>query len=181
METLIESIRVAVQRDATDEAKHQGALACRTILTALEAKAGEPLVTPTQAPTDAPPAAQGNQTPMPAPPPIGPQQVAAIVGALRGTRAAAGSRDHAPSCCASIRDGRADGCASSLPPHPDRSTRRERRREGSRVVMREFYEYDDPNGELMRRLERDEEKEPRPRFKLPPRRKQFRYWSSAMF
>lgn len=47
--------------------------------------------------------------------------------------------------------------------------------------MRDFYEYDDPNGELLRRLERDEEKEPRPRFTLPPRRKQFRYWSGLMF
>ena len=87
METLIEAIRVAVQSDATDEAKHQGALACRTILTALEAKAGEPLVPPTQAPTDAPPVAQATQaatSATPARPPIGPQQVAAIVGALRG-------------------------------------------------------------------------------------------------
>lgn len=47
--------------------------------------------------------------------------------------------------------------------------------------MREFYEYDDPNGELMRRLERDEEKEPRPRFTPRPRRRQFRYWSGFMF
>jgi hypothetical protein len=47
--------------------------------------------------------------------------------------------------------------------------------------MRDFYEYDDPNGELLRRLERDEEKEPRQRFALPPRRKQFRYWSGLMF
>ena len=84
METLIEAIRVAVQSDATDEAKHQGAIACRTILTALEAKAGEPLVTPTQALTDAPTIVQGDQTATPAAPPIGPQPVAAIVGALRG-------------------------------------------------------------------------------------------------
>ena len=47
--------------------------------------------------------------------------------------------------------------------------------------MREFYEYDDPNGELMRRLERDEEKEPCPRFVARPRRKQFRYWAGSMF
>src|SRR5688572_33423780 len=84
METLIESIRVAVQSDATDDAKHQGALACRTILTALEAKAGEPLVPPTPAPTDATTIVQSDQTATPAAPPIGPQQVAAIVGALRG-------------------------------------------------------------------------------------------------
>ena len=47
--------------------------------------------------------------------------------------------------------------------------------------MRDFYEHDDPNGELARRLERDEEKEPCPRLSLPPRRKQFRYWSGTMF
>lgn len=47
--------------------------------------------------------------------------------------------------------------------------------------MRDFYEYDDPNGELLRRIERDEEKEPRPSFSLPPRRRQFRYWSGLMF
>ena len=41
--------------------------------------------------------------------------------------------------------------------------------------------YDDANAELMRRLERDEEKEPRPRFVARPRRKQFRYWAGAMF
>lgn len=84
METLIEAIRVAVQSDATDDAKHQGALACRTILTALEAKAGEPLVPPTQAPTEVSTVVQSDQTATPATPPIGPQQVAAIVGALRG-------------------------------------------------------------------------------------------------
>ena len=79
METLIETIRAAVQSDSTDEAKHQGALACRTILTALEAKAGEPLVPPTE-PNAAPPSAPIAQ-PVPV---IEPQQVAAIVGALRG-------------------------------------------------------------------------------------------------
>ena len=47
--------------------------------------------------------------------------------------------------------------------------------------MRDFHEYDDPNAELMRRLELDEEKEPRPRFTLPPRRRQFRYWAGASF
>ena len=79
METLIETIRVAVQSDATDEAKHQGALACRAILTALEAKVGEPLVTPTDLS-----AAPSVPVAQPAPPVIEPQQVAAIVGALRG-------------------------------------------------------------------------------------------------
>ncbi len=70
METMIEAIRVAVQSDASDEAKHQGALACRAILTALEAKPGEPLGAPSDASTTSPP--------------IGPPQVAAIIGALRG-------------------------------------------------------------------------------------------------
>jgi hypothetical protein len=84
MENLIETIRIAVQSDATDDAKHQGAHACRTILIALEAKAGEPLVLPTQAPTDVSTIVQSDQTATPAAPPIGPQQVAAIVGALRG-------------------------------------------------------------------------------------------------
>lgn len=70
METMIETIRVAVQSDASDDAKHQGALACRAILTVLEAKPGEPLNTPSAAPAT--------------PPPIGPPQIAAIVGAFRG-------------------------------------------------------------------------------------------------
>jgi hypothetical protein len=72
METMIEAIRVAVQSDASDDAKHQGALACRAILTVLEAKPGEPLGAPSDAPTTTPQ------------PPIGPPQIAAIVGAFRG-------------------------------------------------------------------------------------------------
>lgn len=72
METMIEAIRVAVQGDASDEAKHQGALACRAILTALDAKPGEPLGAPSDASTTAP---------LPA---IGPPQVAAIISAFRG-------------------------------------------------------------------------------------------------
>jgi hypothetical protein len=66
METLIEAIRVALLPDATDDAKHQGALACRTILTALETKEGEPLAKPSDTA-----AAQPTL------------QVAAMVGALR--------------------------------------------------------------------------------------------------
>jgi hypothetical protein len=42
MEGLIDSIRIAVSNDATDEARVAGVAACRTILTALEAKPGEP-------------------------------------------------------------------------------------------------------------------------------------------
>lgn len=75
METLIEAIRVALLPDATDEAKHQGALACRTILTTLDTKAGEPLAAQADAPAAPAPAAS---------PAFEPQQVAAIVGALRG-------------------------------------------------------------------------------------------------
>ena len=73
METLIETIRVAVQGDATDDAKQQGANACRTILTALEAKAGEPLV----------PASSDSAAPPSTSPSIEPQKVAAFIGALR--------------------------------------------------------------------------------------------------
>src|SRR4051812_13643079 len=43
MDTLLDAIRAAVAADATDATKAAGATACRTILTALEAKAGEPL------------------------------------------------------------------------------------------------------------------------------------------
>ena len=47
--------------------------------------------------------------------------------------------------------------------------------------MKDIDDYDDPNWRLNERLERDEEKEPPPRFTLPPRRRQFRYWSGFMF
>ncbi len=77
METLIEAIRVALRPDATDEAKHQGALACRTILTALETKEGDPLAAPKEAPTAPKP-------PAVAPPAMRPEQVAAFVAGLRG-------------------------------------------------------------------------------------------------
>lgn len=43
MEQLLETIRAATAADASDEAKAAGATACRTLLAALEAKAGEPL------------------------------------------------------------------------------------------------------------------------------------------
>jgi hypothetical protein len=43
MDTLLDAIRAAAAADATEETKAAGAAACRTILTALEAKAGEPL------------------------------------------------------------------------------------------------------------------------------------------
>lgn len=71
MDELIETIRVACATDASDDTKQLGAQACRTLLTALDAKSGEPLAapTPTNASTDAVPAGA---------------QIAAIVGALKG-------------------------------------------------------------------------------------------------
>ena len=71
MDELIESIRVACASDATDDTKQRGAQACRTILTALEANAGEPLAAPT------PPTANASTVPPGA-------QIAALVGALKG-------------------------------------------------------------------------------------------------
>jgi hypothetical protein len=69
MDDLIGAIRVACATDATDEAKQCGAQACRTILAALDAKEGEPLVPATQ-----------SSKPQTA-------NFAAIVGALRGVPA----------------------------------------------------------------------------------------------
>jgi hypothetical protein len=63
MDALLEAIRGSLQTDAPPEARAAGAQACRTILTALESTAGQPM---TAAPT-APPTT-----------------VAAVVGALRG-------------------------------------------------------------------------------------------------
>jgi len=65
MDDLLETIRVACASDATDDIKQRGAQACRTILTALDARTGEPLGAP---PSDVPAGAQ----------------IAAIVGALQG-------------------------------------------------------------------------------------------------
>ena len=62
MDQLIEAIRAAVAPNASDETKAAGASACRTILSAFEAKAGEPLAA--------------------APQPANPMQV--VVSALRG-------------------------------------------------------------------------------------------------
>jgi hypothetical protein len=45
-DNLIEMIRAAVASDATAEARAAGADACRTIMTALGATAGEPLAVP---------------------------------------------------------------------------------------------------------------------------------------
>jgi hypothetical protein len=53
MENLIETIRAAAGPDATDEVRTAGAQACRTLLTALEAKDGEPLASSPSAPESA--------------------------------------------------------------------------------------------------------------------------------
>ncbi|MGE0867534.1 MAG: hypothetical protein AB7P03_03160 [Kofleriaceae bacterium] len=53
MDTLFEAIRTATVPDATDEARAAAATTCRTILTALEAKPGEPMRTPDE-PTSIP-------------------------------------------------------------------------------------------------------------------------------
>lgn len=53
MQELIEAIRVAVTSGATAEQKSIGAQACRTILTALDAEPGKPIVLP-GAPTPSP-------------------------------------------------------------------------------------------------------------------------------
>jgi hypothetical protein len=45
--------------------------------------------------------------------------------------------------------------------------------------MRDYDDYYDPNAELIRRLERNEEKEPRPRTYLPPRQLPARWRSHA--
>lgn len=88
MENLLESIRAAMTAEASDEAR-AGAQACRTILTALDAKAGEPM-TP-----DPPTAPIANELAISATPEIAsdvanaiqsadPAQIASVVSALRG-------------------------------------------------------------------------------------------------
>lgn len=51
MQELIEAIRSAVADGATDDTKRSGAAACRTILAALDANAGEPLTLAPTAPS----------------------------------------------------------------------------------------------------------------------------------
>ena len=53
LDSVFASIRAAVAADASPEARAIGVIACRSILTALEANAGEPLAAPR--PTAAPP------------------------------------------------------------------------------------------------------------------------------
>ena len=49
MDQLLEAIRYATATDATDEVRAAGVFACRTLLTALEAKPGESLAPPVTA------------------------------------------------------------------------------------------------------------------------------------
>ena len=44
MDELLETIKLAAASDASDEARAAGAAACRTVLAALDARVGEPLV-----------------------------------------------------------------------------------------------------------------------------------------
>jgi len=46
MDSILETIRLAVDPQATVEAKAAGVAACRAVITALEAKPGTPLATP---------------------------------------------------------------------------------------------------------------------------------------
>lgn len=73
METLIESIRSAVADDASEDARVAGAQACRTILAALGANAGEAM---TPAASDAGTAQTASAEP-----------IAQVVAALRGVPA----------------------------------------------------------------------------------------------
>lgn len=59
MEQLLDAIRAATAPDATDDIKGAGANACRALLAALEARAGEPLAAP-------PPASPTTPNPAPA-------------------------------------------------------------------------------------------------------------------
>src|SRR5687768_1819955 len=95
MDTLLESIRAAIAATANDEARAAGAHACRTILTVLEAKPGEPLAssassvaTPASSIIDvvAADAASTTDVPPSAAPTADtdPAQIASIISALRG-------------------------------------------------------------------------------------------------
>jgi hypothetical protein len=66
MEKLIEAIRCAVADDASKEARANGAQACRTLLVALEANAGEWLAPASPSPTSALNAIVGALRTMPA-------------------------------------------------------------------------------------------------------------------
>ncbi|HLL21739.1 MAG TPA: hypothetical protein VK427_06395 [Kofleriaceae bacterium] len=57
MDDLIETIRTAIATDASDETRAAGAQACRTLLTALDTKPGEPLTG--EPPASSPPESAG--------------------------------------------------------------------------------------------------------------------------
>lgn len=65
MNELVETIQAAIAEGASDEARAAGATACRTLLSALEGKEGEPLAPP---------------IPVPAAPP----DIGALVAGLKG-------------------------------------------------------------------------------------------------
>ena len=85
METLLESIRVAIANDASDDARAAGVQACRTILTALDAKPGDVMALATV------PAVGNAGNPAENPSPIDASsptaQIANMLGALRGVPA----------------------------------------------------------------------------------------------
>ena len=82
METLIESVRAAIANDASDDMRAAGAQACRTILTALEAKAGEPMT------LASPPVSSATNVATPVANTSSPsEQIANVLGALRGVPA----------------------------------------------------------------------------------------------
>ena len=90
MEQLIDQIRAALVPDASDDTRAAGANACRTILAALDAKAGEPMQAPAApapvqsaalvAMTSPAPYAAPSESPRPSPT----ATVRALVAALRG-------------------------------------------------------------------------------------------------
>ena len=79
MENLIETIRAATTTEATDAERAAAAQACRTLLAALEAKAGEPLAAPQPA---VEPQSLAMQAPVSAPPQAAAMHM--IASALRG-------------------------------------------------------------------------------------------------
>lgn len=82
METLLESIRAAIANDASNDARASGAQACRTILTALEAKLGE-VMTFASAPASSAPNAPASTVEANSPA----TQIANVLGTLRGVPA----------------------------------------------------------------------------------------------
>lgn len=78
METLLESIRIALSPDATDASRAAAAQACRTILTTLETKPGEQMTLDIEAPSEPQVATEITSASTDA------AQIANMIGALRG-------------------------------------------------------------------------------------------------